>query len=184
MVDKQDTEINKEFSISGNRDVEQTRLAQDKEQERKLAQVRDQIEREQIRGMIAMRDEKLMQERGRARRELKAIEDKAVRDKVAQKEKLELTMKGVGGMTPRQQEAAVRQAVQAHHGAELDKHIDDLRSTLNEEIDKEITTALSKQERSRMKEHGPRRMEESEKRKAFREAAVDRSSGRGLGQKR
>ncbi len=183
MDEKQVPEINKDFSISGNREIEQTRLAQDKEQQRKLDQVRDQFEREQIRGMIAMRDEKLKLEQERAQRELKAIEDKAVRDKVAQKEKLELTMKGVSGMTPRQQEAAVRQAVQAHHGAELDKHIDDLRSTLNQEIDKEITTALNKQERPRMEERSPRRMEESEHRKAFREAATDRDIGQALGRK-
>ena len=86
-------------------------------------------------------------------------------------------------MTPRQQEAAVRQAVQAHHGAELDKHIDELRDTLNKPINQEIETALKKQERSRMEERGPRRMEESEHRKAFREAATDRDIGQGLGRK-
>lgn len=126
------SEIRKDFSVSASLTVEQKR-----EQERNL--IADKVRRENIESMMRYRDAEI------EKREKKlADERKKMTDDILTKKNQPtpvLAPKGVVGMSPEQKRQLVENAVNHRYGPEHREQADELRKSLNQNIDREIRSA-------------------------------------------
>lgn len=138
-----------EFSIASKRDDEQKRLAEDQERLRQIEKINDQQERELHRQGMDLRDEKVKILKQDAEREERAIVQREVEKKMADKHELHLTMKRAEGLSPDKKRDMIEQMVSHNvrisHGAELDQHRAEVRADMNREIDEGIKQSLERQ---------------------------------------
>lgn len=145
------SDLKQSFSVASNRDEAQKRMAEDQERLRQVEQIRAQQERDRHVEAIRYRDEKLKAESDRAKRKEEEIAQREIRNRVAAKHELQLTMKGAAQLSPKQQENLIREAVRNTHGVGFDQGIDIMRNDMNREIDKGIKESLERQKREQEK---------------------------------